>query len=112
MPYEFTQEDFRKFTEKIIGAEGDQATLTSELTDMQSTFTEAMALVETTKTENEKIAAENDRLKQSNMSLFLRVGEQAKSKDDNRNSQQDDGDKFANADEYMQAYFDKIGGTK
>lgn len=112
MPYAFTQEDFRKFQDDVIKAGGDQATLTSLLSDMQTTFTESMALVETTKNENEAITAENGRLKDSNMKLFLQVGEQAKAmqtgKPESPLGGEEPESKFQSADEYMQAYFEKL----
>lgn len=109
MPYAFTQEDYRKFQEEIIAAGGDQATLTSVLADMQATFTESMALVQTTKEENAAILSENERLKASNMQLFLRVGEQAKQQQIGTQQQSDpDSPKYRDADEYMADYFKNL----
>lgn len=74
MPYEFTQEDYSKFSQDIINAGGDQATLTSLLADMSGTVVDAIAKATVDSKKLEDISAENDRLKSANMELFLRVG--------------------------------------
>ena len=78
MPYEFSQDDFMRFQTEVLGAEGDQATLTSLLTDMQNTFSTALAKVNETTAANVKLSETNQRLQESNMSLFLKIGEQEK----------------------------------
>ena len=80
MPFEFTDEGWRQFSEQILAANGDQATLTSVLSDMGDTFMTGINTNNTTQNENESIKAENQRLKDANMSLFLRVGEQQSGK--------------------------------
>lgn len=74
MPYEFTQEGFREFSEAILGTNGDQASLTTILADMQDTFTDSIAALTTAKANEEAMGKERDRLKEANMDLFLRVG--------------------------------------
>ena len=74
MPYTFSLEDFNKFSEDVLQAGGDQATLTSLLADMGGTFTEAVAKDIATGEKLTTVTAENDRLKSANMDLFLRVG--------------------------------------
>lgn len=109
MPYAFTQDDYRSFQDAILAAEGDQATLTSILADMQTTFTESMALVETTKQENAAIAAENERLKTTNMSLFQQIGEQAKRLNSGPQPIADDDEpEYKDVDSYMSSYFEKL----
>ena len=39
MPFEFTTDDWNEFTKKVLEANGDQATLTTLLSDMQDTLT-------------------------------------------------------------------------
>lgn len=110
MPYAFTQEDYLKFQEDILGANGDQATLSTVLADMQSTITDSLALVETTKSANNDLSAENTRLKESNINLLRRVGENALVMQGTKQEQYyDDEPKYHDADEYMQAYFNKGG---
>lgn len=74
MPYAFTAEDFNKFSEDILKAEGDQATLTTLLADMNGTITDAIAKDVATTEKMSTITSENERLKKANMDLFLRIG--------------------------------------
>lgn len=39
MPFEFNTDAWSEFTKKVLEANGDQATLTTLLSDMQDTFT-------------------------------------------------------------------------
>lgn len=77
MPYEFTAEEFNRFSEEIIKAGGDQATVTTLLADMNGTITEAIARDVASSEKVTTVTAENERLKKANMDLFLRVGAQA-----------------------------------
>ena len=77
MPYAFTAEDFNKFSEDILKAEGDQATLTTLLADMNGTITDAIAKDVATTEKMTTITSENERLKKANMDLFLRIGSAA-----------------------------------
>lgn len=110
MPYAFNQESYRQFQEDILAAGGDQATLTSVLADMQNTMVESMALVETTRAENETILNENTRLKDANMKLFLQVGETAKSLTSKASQpiEDEDNPKYSSIDDYMTAYFNNF----
>ena len=74
MPYEFTQEGFRDFSQKIIDAKGDQATVTSILAEMQDTFNDNIGRLTKLESDNQSITAENERLRNANMDLFLRIG--------------------------------------
>lgn len=110
MPYAFTQEDYIKFQEDVLGANGDQATISTLLADMQGTITESLAMVESTRSANEELTAENTRLKESNITLLRKVGENALSIQVPRQQiYEDDEPKYRDADEYMQAYFNKGG---
>ena len=113
MPYDFNQEGYRQFQEDILAADGDQATLTSVLAAMQQTFTESFALVETNKTEMEAIKKENERLVESNMGLFLQIGEQAKKIQDKQVQKPLAGIEEPpkqTVREYMNDFFNKTGG--
>lgn len=78
MSFDFTTDSWSDFTKQVIESKGDQATLTTLLSDMQDTFTTGI----TTQTEldktNKSLKEENGRLKEANMALFLRVGEHKK----------------------------------
>lgn len=103
MPFEFTPESYRDFSEQIINAGGDQATLTSVLADMQGTFTDQIALATKQAADVEAITAENERLKTSNMELFLRVG--ANQQQNNQQSQQQETETTMDTKSYMENYF-------
>lgn len=103
MPYEFTAEDFNKFSEDILKAEGDQATITTILADMNTTVTDAIARDIQSKTAVETVTAENDRLKKANMELFLRVGTPVQQVPDKKESEEPQGTKA-----YMASYFAKL----
>lgn len=76
MPYQFTPEEFNRFSEEVLNAGGDQATLTTLLADMGSTVTEAIASGISAAERVNTVTAENERLRNANMELFLRVGNQ------------------------------------
>lgn len=76
MPYQFTPEEFNRFSEEVLNAGGDQATLTTLLADMGSTVTEAIASGISATERVNTVTAENERLRNANMELFLRVGNQ------------------------------------
>lgn len=72
MPYNFTAEDFEKFTQDILGAEGDQASLTSLMADMRETVYDTIKERDTEKEEYERMQEENKRLLATNLELFTR----------------------------------------
>lgn len=111
MPYEFTPEDFSKFSEDIIKAGGDQATLTSLLADMQGTYTDAIAKSMADTRTLETTTAENERLKAANYQLFLRVGEKDTEKIPGHQPQHNE-EKPLDTSDYMQSYFNKLDGGK
>lgn len=98
MPFEFTVDSFREFGQQIIDANGDQSIITSLLADMQDTVTTSVASLTTKTQEAETLSAENQRLKEANLNLYLRIGVDA---------QQQQGDpatppKPMGIDEYLQ----------
>lgn len=80
MPYDFTQDGFRSFSDDLLKTEGDQAGMTTVLADMQDTYTKSIASLETANHDLEEIKKENERLKNANMELFLRIGSFQKEK--------------------------------
>lgn len=108
MAYEFTQDSYREFSQAIIDAKGDQATITSVLADMQDTFNDNIGLLATTRKDNEGLTAENKRLKDANMDLFLRIGAQKEEINNQTGGREEP--KEQSVDEYMQSYFEKLGG--
>lgn len=109
MAYEFTIDSFRTFSDDIIAANGDQATITSRLADMQDAFTDSIARLTKAEHDAEEIGKENERLRQANLDLFLRVGEKAKTPQMENDPKEDHQQSTA---EYMQSYFDKLEDKK
>lgn len=107
MPYEFTQEAFQQFSQDVIAANGDQATLTSLLADMQGTFTDNIGIAAKQTKDLETLNAEADRLRKANMDLFLRVGTQAEQNNKPSDDGQGAGGNSLTVEEYMSKIFDK-----
>lgn len=107
MPYEFTQEAFQQFSQDVIAANGDQATLTSLLADMQGTFTDNIGIAAKQTKDLETLNAEADRLRKANMDLFLRVGTQAEQASKPSDDGQGAGGNSLTVEEYMHKIFDK-----
>lgn len=108
MPYEFTAEEFNRFSEDIIKAGGDQASVTSLLADMQGTITEAIAKGMKDSEQVTTITQENERLRKANMDLFLRVGSQAVEQTGGKPKDKgDDPEKPVSTKDYMKNYFEK-----
>lgn len=105
MPYSFTAEDFNKFSEDIINAGGDQATLTTLLADMNGTIVDAIAKDVASTEQVNTVTAENERLKKANMDLFLRVGYNSQPQQENNQSFEDD---EITTSEYMKKYFNSL----
>ena len=113
MPYEFTPDGFNAFSADILAAEGDQATLTSVLADMQGTFVESVASKQAADTDIQKIREENNRLLEKNAQLFLRVGQQINAENGFGGSPQPKPEeKPLSTAEYMNNYFLKLKGGK
>lgn len=104
MPYAFTPEDYSRFQSEVLEADGDQATLTSILSDFQDTFTQSYAQVNTVNADNARIMAENNRLKQTNMELFQRIGTPVTQVNQQKEEEVEES-KYKNVDEYMQDFF-------
>lgn len=112
MPYEFSQDGYRQFSEAIVAANGDQATLTTLLADMQDTFNDNIGKLTKLDTDNKSITAENERLRNANMELFLRIGTQAEPGGDGKGTgTSQEGDTISTAD-YMENYFKKLEEKK
>lgn len=107
MAYEFTQDSFRQFSEDVIGAKGDQATLTTLLSDMQDTFTKGIADLAATNETNGTVTKENERLKQANMDLFLRLGTPQEP-----NKPASEPEKPVSTSDYMEKYFERLEKSK
>ena len=109
MAYEFTVDSYRTFSDDIINANGDQATITSRLADMQDAFTNSIGRLTKAEQDAESLKQENERLRQANLDLFLRIGESAKP---SANNPQQEEDTAEGVDEYMNKFFDKLEGKK
>lgn len=109
MAYEFTVDSYRTFSDDIINANGDQATITSRLADMQDAFTNSIGRLTKAEQDAESLKQENERLRQANLDLFLRIGESAKPSTSNQPA---DEDVVEGVDEYMNKFFDKLEGKK
>lgn len=107
MAYEFTQEGFRTFSEALVNANGDQATVTSVLADMQDTFNDNIGKLTALTQENESIKAENERLRNANMDLFLRIGTQKEEIEKGKPASVQESVTMTTAD-YMENYFKKM----
>ena len=107
MPYEFTQDGYRDFSEKIIAAGGDQATVTSILADMQDTINDNIGKLTKLTEDNKTITAENDRLRNANMDLFLRIGSQNPEGGAGGQNQMQEDTKPVTISEYMDSLFNK-----
>lgn len=103
MAYEFTTEGYRSFSEAIIAANGDQATITSILADMQDTVTNNITALETANKNVESLTSENERLKTANMNLFLRIGESTANDKGGSGSPKPESE--MDADQYMENFF-------
>lgn len=77
MAFDFTLEGYRDFSEKIIAANGDQATITSVLAEMQDTVIDKIGLLAKQEQDLDGFTAENQRLKAANAELFFRIGTNA-----------------------------------
>lgn len=106
MPYAFTAEDFAKFSEDIINAEGDQATITTLLADMRDTYTANIGVLADANKNLETTKSENERLLKANMNLYLRIGADPKEKP----AQPQEEEKPMDCEQYMEEYFKKLEG--
>ncbi len=109
MPFELTPESYRNFSDQVIKAEGDQATLTTLLADMQETFTQAIASDNAARERVATIEAENKRLLEANMKLFLRTGEEASSQSQPKAKEEE---KPQSVSGYLESYFEEVDKEK
>ena len=109
MPYDFTSDGYEQFSQAIIGAGGDQATLTSILSDMQTTFTDNIAQGINNTKELDTVKAENERLRKANMDLFLRVGEQQREKTGEQKPPKQEDSEQPSTQSLMDKYFENWG---
>lgn len=105
MPYEFTVEDYNKFTQDIIESGGDQAVMSTLLADMQATFLEAVASNATLSQDNEIVKTENERLKNANMDLMYRLGQKAI--EENQPEKTESVERGKNVDAYLDKIFEE-----
>lgn len=111
MPYDFTTDGFSQFSENILNAGGDQATLTTLLSDMQTTITEAIAKEKVDGDTLTKTLEENERLRKANMDLFLRVGVQAAEKAGVVPPAEPE-ETHMDTTEYMKQYFERLDAAR
>lgn len=104
MAYEFTAEDFNKFTEDIIASNGDQAQMSTILADMQGTLVENIGIRATLEKNAEDYKSENDRLKSANMELMMRLGQKAMA-DSNESDKAKPKERGQNVDSFLDDYF-------
>lgn len=104
MPYQFTVEDFNKFTQDIVDSKGDQAVMSTLLADMQATMMEAVGANLKLSADYDTIKAENDRLKNANMDLMYRLGQKAV----DETAKKEEGDKPLERGKNIDAYLEDV----
>ena len=71
-------EEFNAKTQEILSNLTDQAKVSTVLSELIEDYNTVTAETETAKTTAEKLTADNEKLRQANMNLFLKVGETKK----------------------------------
>lgn len=71
-------EEFNAKTQEILGNLTDQAKVSTVLSELIEDYNTVIAEMETARTTAEKLTADNEKLRQANMNLFLKVGETKK----------------------------------
>lgn len=115
MPYTFSAEDFSKFMNDVLKANGDQATLTSLLSDMQGTVSDAIISSQQDKADVERITTENNRLREANFNYFNQIGEFNKNRASTEKPKADpdpDESEESGTEEYMASYFKRLDDKK
>lgn len=69
-------EEFKAKTAEILQNLNDQAKVSEILSQLQTDYDATIVDVTNAKTSAEKLTADNEKLRQANLSLFLKVGEQ------------------------------------
>jgi len=87
-------EEFKAKTAEILQNLSDQAKVSTLLAELTEHNDDAVGEVTTSKTTAEKLTSDNEKLRQANMSLFLKVGEQKT--DPQQTKQEDTTPKFEN----------------
>lgn len=105
MGYEFTVEDYNKFTQDLVESGGDQAVMSTLLADMQATFLEAVASNSRLAQDNETVKLENERLKNANMDLMYRLGQKAI--EENQPEKTESVERGKNVDAYLDKIFEE-----
>lgn len=68
-------EDFKAKLDEVLQNHTDQAKISTILSELTDDYTKVSADTETAKTTAQKLTDDNEKLRQANMSLFLKVGE-------------------------------------
>jgi FtsZ-binding cell division protein ZapB len=74
-------EEFNAKTKEIAESLGDQAKVSTILAELIEDYNAVSAESTTAKTTAERLTADNEKLRQANMNLFLKVGETKPSED-------------------------------
>lgn len=70
-----TVEEWRSFSDELLTAREDQAGYTQVMARIGDAIAKDIADITSTKSERDRFAEENEKLRKANMELFLRVGE-------------------------------------
>jgi hypothetical protein len=97
-------EEFKAKTAEILANLSDQAKVSTILAELTEDYDKEAAEKTTVKTTAEKLTADNEKLRQANMNLFLKVGE-TKPADDKKQTTEDTTPKYADL-------FDENGNLK
>ena len=71
-------EEFNAKTQEILNNHTDQAKVSTILSELIEDYNNVTAETESAKTTAQKLTADNEKLRQAKMSLFLKVGETKK----------------------------------
>jgi phage gp46-like protein len=97
-------EDFKAKTAEILSNLSDQAKVSTILAELTEDYDKEAVEKATVKSTAEKLTVDNEKLRQANMSLFLKVGEQ-KTNTEEKKQNEDTTPKFENL-------FDENGNLK
>lgn len=105
MQYEFTPESFAQFRDDIMAANGDQATLSLAIADMQDVFINGMGSVKSSTEAAQAAEAECARLRSVNSQLLLKVGENIPQAQ--QAAPEEEKPKFDSVESYMHNWLEK-----
>jgi hypothetical protein len=97
-------EEFTAKVNEVLQNLADQAKVSTILAELTDDYNNVAVETATAKTTAEKLTADNEKLRQANMSLFLKVGEQ-KTNTEEKKQNEDTTPKFENL-------FDENGNLK